>query len=73
MDTTTTTQTYTITHRKYDRRDKYFYGATTTVDIEAISQRAAERKLYSYYGGITQCSFRIETVTLKNQQYEAAN
>lgn len=73
MDTTTTNKIYTITHRKYDRRDKYFYGPTTTVDIEAISQKAAERKLYSYYGGITQCSFRIETVTLKNTNANATN
>lgn len=72
MDTTTT-KIYTITHRKYDRQGKYFYGATTTVEIEAISEKAAERKLYSYYGGITQCSFRIETVTLKNANANATN
>ncbi len=68
-----TTNIYTLTYRKYDRRDKYFYGPTTTVDIEAVSPKAAERKLYGYYGGITQCSFRIETVTLKNQEYAKTN
>ena len=63
-NTTTTATKYLVTYRKYDTRDKTFYGTPTTAEVEAENPNAAKRKLYSYFGGARQSGIRAEKIEI---------